>query len=952
VPGKTIIESEFVGRRNELRLFDRLLNGRLKKPFLVFHGIGGVGKSWLVRKLATKCREQSGTMYASIDFSQSQDIDYLLLLATLRNQLNPKEFIKFNAAMEEFALQMRTIYLPTRLKGDIPEINIDIHGSMFSGGVGDIVGIKLENVDVSIPRDELKRIQKERQQQTTQAFLDDLDQMSNSSPIVLLFDTYERIEDPESNLSTELAAWLQRTIFRHIRDNSASLVRVVIARRRALTWQRKDREWVKSIHSVEMKAFGPKETTTYLNKRKIGRYDPSLKQSIYRLTQGHPQCVSLACDLIEDVHRSGEKITSSVFSSYRSKFDERLVSEFLMEAILSRLPQALNHAVRCCALPHYFDAETIRTALNIDTDSQEILDQIARYSFVYPSPSHGYMYHDVVRKLLTAKWKYDDYAGWKSLHRKILRLTDQKLSSDEYEESYQDLLLEKVYHQAYVNEEKALVLFCTLFTDADKALIISYCERLLAIMDEVGAEIDLQAKTNTWISYYRARVHYLKGEWNIAENMLQSMLTNTEDPKLWATVAADLGSLYQHYGRLEDAILWLKKSLDLREESREVSGIVQSLNELGSAYRANIELQEALKCYEGSYEIATRTDPDNFAYDIAYSRLYSGVIYTGFGNYEAALNAYREALSIFQRLNSRYGAAIVNKRLGWMARIRGRFEEAKEYQLQALADLEHLDFPHQLAESLHSMGNIYRQLLEWDEAMNYYQRALIIFQRLGATRHIGIVQNDIGWLYQSRGLTENNHEYLSEALRYFNESLQIKHALKQIRETGPSLCSIGEIYTVTGRWREAEENLLASLQIAREIGVRINESRVLASLCEFNYVRGDVQKMRGFGELALAIAEADNYPHYAEQVYRIYGKLDLDAQELNSAAENYAKALCFALRYNRVRYKQTMNHIRISVNELLSTPAERYDFYQLINTNFSASCNDSKEADVLEELSF
>jgi tetratricopeptide (TPR) repeat protein len=939
---KTLIEHEFTGRRNEINLFERLIDGRLKKTFLVYYGIGGIGKSWLVRKLIAEYQQCTGFIYAYIDFSHSQSIDYLSLLNSLQNQLNTNAFGRFNSMVGEYVRQMRTIYISTQSGTHIPNVNIDVRNNVFTGGVGDIVGIKFEDVDIAIPRDELNRLQQEMQQKTTQAFLDDLKQLAHSVPIMLFFDTYERIEDPESNRATEIAHWLRTKVLSPIREAENS-IRVVIARRRDLTWQLEDREWRKQIRSVELKPFKFRETTTYISKRKIGRGDLALRRSIYKLTQGHPQCVSLACDLIEDAKSYGEKITSTVFDNYRSEFDERLVSEFLMEAILSRLPQTLTDAVRLCAIPHYFEAETIRTMLTIENGSQGILDQIKRYSFVYPVPRRGYLYHEVIRRLLITKWRHDDNSGWRLIHQKLLGLIEQRLQSREYEEEHKDLQVEKLYHQAHVDEEEALILFCYLFNEADKALLISYCEKLIEIMDETRTEIDLRTKTKKWIDYYKARTFYLKGEWQAAENMLQALLTFTEDLRLWATVAANLGMLYQSNGHLDNAIHWLKESLRVREQINEESGIIQSLNELGSAHRANIELEEALLCYDRSCNIATSNNPTVYSYEIAYSRLYSGVIYTGRGKYEEALSAYQDALAIFQKLNDRYGIARVYQRLGWMARIRGRLEEARDYHLQTLKDLEQLGFPHPLAESLHSMGNIYRLLSDWDEAADYYQRALNIFQKLGATRHVGILQNDIGWLYQNRGMMENKQELLSEALGYFNKSLDIKRSLGQHRETGPSLCSIGEIYIALGRWPEAEQYLLASLQIAQEIKVRINEARTLASLCELNYARGDIKEMQKYGESTLFIAKTDNYNHYVAQVYRIYGDSSLDIKSFNLAAENYAHALCFAVRYNKGRYEQIVNHIFGKCNASHITSSQRGSFYQLIIGNLSESCQEELE---------
>ncbi|MBX7228941.1 MAG: tetratricopeptide repeat protein [Burkholderiaceae bacterium] len=898
-----VIGLEFIGRDYELALFQKIIEKETSEKLLVLYGIGGVGKSWLIRKLTSEFSKKWQTVTAHIDFSQGLYVDYLGILLALRNQLGSEPFVTFTASVNDYSQQMRTIYLPDTRSS----ISVNIANSVFEGNVGDIVGVKLENVQIMLPREELQRLRKEAQDKITQAFLVDLGSLSNEKLVVLLFDTYELVEDQEIGLSTDIGVWFRRSFIPGIRDICPS-VNIVIAGRRTLTWSLEDREWLSWIKQHEVKSFSISDASVYCQRRLSTPKSLLLIDSIYKFTKGHPQCLSLACDLINEVERQGGEVNEEDFQAQRRLLDEKLISEFLMNSILSRLSKEVYDAILCCAVPHYFDAETIRTIISNGDLGHSLLDQIKRYSFVYPSTEAGWRYHEVIRMLLIAKWKRDDPSGLVAIHRKALSLVERRLAAPGHPLK-RELMLERLYHLGNVDEEAALLLFHELCVDSDKSADLTFIERLIAIFREIHEDSPLQVATQNWLAYHKARLQYLKGEWAAAEHEYLRLQDSCVDTVLWACLAADLGSLYQGLGRLDDAVYWLTKSLEKREQVGDVAGIIASLNELGSAYRTKINLKEALNYYDRSRQLAVQHGEDRFITEVAYSSLYSGVIHSGLGNYSEALASYDKALMLFKRQGNQYGLALVNKRLGWLARLQGRFNESIIYHQEALKMMKELHLPFPMAELHHSLGTVYRLQAKWDLAIDSFQQALKTFRDLDAKRHSGHVYTEIGALLKDRGSLENKHEYLLSAIEHLEQSINIKRLLNQMREASAPLFYLGDVYILLKQWDKAGEYLLESLEVSREINVRINETRSLTGLCNLFYKTGNYSEMRVYGDQALSIAMADGYNHYTAEVYYIYGNVRLEGDDISGAVRDYLYALFYALRYNREYYLDIQSRI-------------------------------------------
>lgn len=90
--------------------------------------------------------------------------------------------------------------------GLLPQVNLRVRGNAFLGGVGDIAGIKIENVHVAVPAEELQRIREQRTLAVVEAFREAARSTSDVAPVVVL-DSFELVSGSGSR-SAPLRDWL------------------------------------------------------------------------------------------------------------------------------------------------------------------------------------------------------------------------------------------------------------------------------------------------------------------------------------------------------------------------------------------------------------------------------------------------------------------------------------------------------------------------------------------------------------------------------------------------------------------------------------------------------------------------------------------------------------------------------------------------------------------------
>jgi tetratricopeptide (TPR) repeat protein len=164
--------------------------------------------------------------------------------------------------------------------------------------------------------------------------------------------------------------------------------------------------------------------------------------------------------------------------------------------------------------------------------------------------------------------------------------------------------------------------------------------------------------------------------------------------------------------------------------------------------------------------------------------------------------------------------------------------EALQYYERALILRREVGDKRGEAQLLNNIGKVYRALGDHVKALQYYERALILRREVGDKGGEGVTLNNIGKVYE-----DNLHQY-DKALEYYTKSLALKHEVGDKGGEGVTLNNIGEVYRQLGENNMALDFYTRSLALKHEVGDKGGEGVTLNNI-------GEVYRQLGENNMAL-----------------------------------------------------------------------------------------------------
>ena len=434
---------------NFLTEFARSLNQLESQPLLFqVWGLGGVGKSTLLKKLRDIHQQQADL--AGVSFGFTMDIETpLKLMATLYDQLpkpdlppllkrNVRELKPpadpFTCVYEQYqqtiaALQTQPIagksVLPDQqsaLKdllelGTITALSTVGSPDMALTAMGKAVGMlreapqaiasgkeRVEQLLQQHPatkgKKDLQSLLREPLPRLTEAFVQGLIQKSQQRPVVLLLDTYEKAP-------SQLDLWLCKYLLGNSQLRSYP-IRFVVAGRESLLkteYWRKLQQDRNLVYQQPLERFDQPQTAEYL--QQMGITASEQVEDIYQVTKGLPYYLNW----IRRETAAGRELDFSQ--------GNQAIVELLLQGLNSSQKQVLQLAA-CC---RWFDKALIRQLLNshsLDFDSaaddkDNCFDWLTKRDFVELA-QHRYRLDDVARDVFRLSLWQEDKKLFAQIH--------------------------------------------------------------------------------------------------------------------------------------------------------------------------------------------------------------------------------------------------------------------------------------------------------------------------------------------------------------------------------------------------------------------------------------------------------------------------------------------------------------------------------------------------------
>ena len=888
MPEDSDLEKFFTDAEQARQLFDDLVRSApLPKRLLVIHGVGGVGKSTLLKMYRLSCyrRHIPVALVGAEDAPSSVDmlagwakdlgstgVKLRAFPSTLDHYRALQTKVEAKAeqakeAMRGAAGELGKVAAKTAVEMAVSTIPIVGPLAAALGGAGTEAAIDWLRGFLSKPDMEFYL---DPSKQLTDDFLSDLARAAARQRIVLMADTYEQM--------TALDGWM-RDLARQLSKN----VLLVISGRAVPEWDRAWQSWMGQAKIVELQEMTPDDQRTLVHRYyayiRGGEPDPEQVEAIVEFARGLPIAAATVVQLwvkhgVEDFHTVKVQVVAD-----------------LADRLLEGVSPEMRPAFEAAAVLRYFNADSLRALLD-EGVADALYAELRRWPFIHPR-REGLAVHDTMREMMNEALCVRTPDRFRILQERAAAYYEQRLkqaTSDERDH----LILELLYHRFLADDDEGTRVFCQICEELAGPHFIN---RLRTVLRDVGTYRLQQRGTSLWRDYYNGRLMHLEFRFEEAIKEYQA-IGNDEDaePRLRAYALCDLGDIcrrtmyLRQAGGIERAVSALEQSQSLAPELD--SKLVSNSFSLGGVYQRLSEWDKVDSCYRKAMAFYRERGD---TYGLAYAWLWVLEAEAHQGHWKEMFDAETRSSEFLSTLT---GHPFLRSELMLtmaVARVwAGRYAETEQVLQEGLAIRRKLGDPFALSTDL---GMVLGMQRKYERASRCFEERIDMSRRIGDPNGEAITLGYWGATLIKKGDWQRAEEYLQRSLS-IRESLQDHWGILY------TLGWMGILHELRREWQAASDCYNRSLD-HKWTGRHHYQSGALVGICRVKFRQGI------FTDIRLVATEAEQLAHQYEyndhlaslcltQAHVAWnGCIDDWGVGFDAALHYYQQALIYALRYNR-----------------------------------------------------
>ncbi len=598
---------------------------------------------------------------------------------------------------------------------------------------------------------------------------DDIDrlifELQNRDPVWLVFDNLETVLDGRNFHDEGIDS-----LFSSLRD-SIHKAKIIVTSR-TLPILRNGNSLIDIIEEekFELKGLKIDFAIDYLKGNGLDGIEREKLEELAGGVDCHPLALKL---LVELVKKFGLYDTLSDLRMFKkSKEDTIKKARRLFDKLAGDEKELLEH-ISVFRRPETLNA--LKTMF-IESTSEDAVEKLIDMSLLETDHKGSYWLHPLVRE-----FSYDDLNNKKEAHicacqyYLSLRLPEKCTEKKDVQP-----LIEAHYHACMAEEY-----------DGAAVIIFNY---------------NLNEDLDRWGSYRTLVELYLK---ILPKDPLRDnpLLRNIQ---IHGSVLGSLGIVYHGLGKVEEAIEYYKKALEIARETKDRRAEGTWLGNLGRAHNALRKMEEAIEYYKKALQIARETK-DRRAEGTVLGNL--GLAYNALRNVEGAIEYYKKALQIAREIKDRRAEGIWLGNLGLAYDALRKIEEAIEYYKKALQIAQEIEDRRNEGVWFGNLGFAYSHLGNIKDAIKLLEKALEIAQEIGDRRNEGIWFENLGVIYVDQMTKQfnlwniksvedyrRNENYRRKAIEYYEKALNIAREIGDSEREGKLLTLLnfitGKVFAV------------------------------------------------------------------------------------------------------------------------------------------------------------
>ncbi|MBP0723687.1 tetratricopeptide repeat protein [Bacillus sp. RG28] len=808
-----------IPRQSFRKAFNSLRNDQYK--VLVYYGVGGVGKSRLLKELQNQTSSlDDSAVKVSIDFRESKHRDPSEALIWLRQQLTKEYNIKFTTFDLAYAVYWSRMKPQLLLKSEGRAIPFLEEGNF----VGDLIS-QLDNIPVVqwIPKT-LKLIDGFAQykeitkwwNRTGKEILSDLKDMhpkdiedmflvywtddlrewlrTFNRKAVFFFDTYEALweHDRSKGSFCEKDEWIREFI---LQFEDVSVLNVICGREK-ITWENEKPEWGDVVEQHLIGELSPADCISFLDSCNIT--DKSIQETIIQGSRGLPYYLDLMVDTYQLVSKKGEP-TVEDFSSRPNE---------VLQRFLKYLDRPEKETLKVLSVPRFWSESLFA---DLVTEFQTFyqptaFDGFCHFSFIKEIDRSGYwsmhklMKEGLYEQIITVSPQLLD-----KVHLFLFNYYTERLITKDTSVERDTAFVEGLYHGQFILDENELINWISrnsilLINEGKWPTLIQ--EYLRIIEGSLSNK-----KLCAYLNHQLISLYILKGQYQLAVKCSQNAMkyyqedlhsiTNNTTYKNMADIQKKLGDLYRNTNEYEKAVQAFTDALDyLKKGSGDddpqiILDIAFVSTHLGKVFKLQSRYDEAIQCYELALEKCNK---------LVSSEHKSSSLYAVLGEVHEKLGEIKHGEFQEKENNdlSHYFLAI----------------DAYNHALQDKEIENYIPVLAQLGLTYKRLAEAYSLNTHSSEKLQYFHQSITIYNEV-----IKVVPDYVDG-YEKRGHASVDLldlcidlEMYKEGMDSFNLAVDsFEFALELSEKQGSSLNRLGSAYRSLGRLHRKQKNYSLAIQ--------------------------------------------------------------------------------------------------------------------------------------------
>ncbi|MEO7308759.1 MAG: tetratricopeptide repeat protein [Chitinophagaceae bacterium] len=186
------------------------------------------------------------------------------------------------------------------------------------------------------------------------------------------------------------------------------------------------------------------------------------------------------------------------------------------------------------------------------------------------------------------------------------------------------------------------------------------------------------------------------------------------------------------------------------------------------------------------------------------------------GRYDEAVDNHLQSIRIKENGKDYRGLLQSYTNLATLYNQTGEYNLAMEYYQKAMTLSKQYKYVQSQALILNNIGNLYARQKKFDSAVSLYRQAIPLYAQLNDLPGQGMVRNNIGNMLSDKGIYDS-------ALTELKAALEIRQKLGSQNDIAATLNNMGRAAGKIKKYKEAEQYLLQSLNLAYKGDVKLNQ---------------------------------------------------------------------------------------------------------------------------------